>query len=64
MRRTIMSTVLTSALPAADRLRAERIISGQEFIIRQVAQALGDLADDLDFTSTIPWVNPEHRYTH
>jgi len=55
---------LMSSLTAGDRIRAERLISGREWITRQVAQALGDLADDLDFTSTTPWVRPEHRYTH
>jgi hypothetical protein len=57
---------LTSSLPAAARLQAEKMISGQEFVTRQIAEILiqADLVDDLDFTSTSPWVRPEHRYTH
>lgn len=57
---------LMSTLPAAARLHAEKMISGREFVTRQIADILiqADLVDDLDFTSTSPWVRPEHRYTH
>lgn len=57
---------LMSALPAAVRLHSEKMISGQEFVTRQIAEILiqADLVDDLDFTSTSPWVRPEHRYSH
>jgi hypothetical protein len=56
----IMSTVLTSSLPAADRLRAERMVSAQEFVVDQVAYQLirAHMIDDLTVESTTPWHAP------
>jgi hypothetical protein len=56
----IMSTVLTSALSAADRLRAERMVSAQEFVVDQVAYQLvwSHMIDDLTVESTRPWIDP------
>lgn len=57
---------LMSSTTATARLQAEKMISGREFVTRQIADILiqADLVDDLDFTSTSPWVRPEHRYSH
>lgn len=53
--------ILMSSLPAATRLHAERMSSGEEIITQQVAAQLLTLDTLPDFTSVTPWYAPGTR---